>query len=106
MHIQTYNRYKFQEDNCRALNSSMGMCVTQQPGHTGVDEQEPEWLRVCPVAVPAGVGGTPPPRVPSPVLGVQLPRVWEGHGVVAGLVSVELKPSAVSIHDCLLVKTF
>ena len=53
-----------------------------------------------------GVGGTPPPRVPSPVLGVQLPRVWEGHGVVAGLVSVELKPSAVSIHDCLLVKTF
>lgn len=38
--------------------------------------------------------------------GVQLPRVWEGHGVVAGLVSLELKPSAVSIHDCLLVKTF
>lgn len=69
MHIQTYNRYKFQEDNCKALNSSMGMCVTQQPGHTGADEQEPEWLRVCPVAVPAGVGGIPPHRVPSPVLG-------------------------------------
>lgn len=70
MHIQTYNRYKFQEDNCKALNSSMGMCVTQQPGHTGADEQEPEWLRVCPVAVPAwGQGEYHSHRVPSPVLG-------------------------------------
>lgn len=48
----------------------MGMCVTQQPGHTGADEQEPEWLRVCPVAVPAwGQGEYHSHRVPSPVLG-------------------------------------
>ena len=48
----------------------MGMCVTQQPGHTGVDEQEPEWLRGRPAAVPAwGHGEYHSHRVPSPVLG-------------------------------------
>lgn len=56
--------------------------------------------------LPGVRGNTTLTGSPVQCWGVQLPRVWEGHGVVAGLVSLELKPSAVSIHDCLLVKTF
>lgn len=53
-----------------------------------------------------GVTGNPTLTGFSPVLGSEPIVAVGGHGVGAGLVSVELKPSACVHHDCLLMKTF
>lgn len=90
MHIQTYNHYKFQEGNCKACKLSGGQCAA---GDTGADEQEQVAGSVPSGCVPAWGHRNPTLTGFSPVLGVEPLWAVGGHGVGAGLVSVELKPS-------------